>query len=102
MAVARQNQMVAIVDLELCLRVEIRPAAAAGLLRRLMDVDLEAGIDETHGGRQAGNAGTNDMSGLLHQMIAYRSRIAILEALPRRTGSRGKAKPRATSNSRMA
>jgi hypothetical protein len=62
--------MIAVVDGEIRSRVEIGAAAAAGLLRRLVDMHEAAGIGEPHGSREAGNTGTNDMSVFLHQMIA--------------------------------
>ncbi|MET3364226.1 hypothetical protein ABIF60_005621 [Bradyrhizobium japonicum] len=70
MAVARQQQMIAVVDGEIGGAVEIGTATAAGLLRRLVHSDLEAGIGDPHGGGEAGNSGTDDMSCLLHQMKA--------------------------------
>ncbi|MGY4336233.1 hypothetical protein ACVWW3_001139 [Bradyrhizobium sp. LM2.9] len=70
MAVARQQQMIAIVDGEIGGAVEIRTAAAAGVVRRLVHGDLEAGIGEPHGSGKAGNSGADDMSCFLHQMRA--------------------------------
>ena len=70
MAVAGQQQMVAVVDGEIGGGVEIRPAAAAGLLRGLVDVHPVTGVGQPHGRREAGHAGADDMSVFLHQMIA--------------------------------
>ena len=70
MAVARQQQMVAVVDGEIGRGVEIGAAAAAGLLRRLVDMHVVIGVREPNGRREAGNAGADDVNGLLHQMIA--------------------------------
>ena len=50
MAVAGQQQMVAVVDGEVGGRVEIGPAAAAGLLRGLMDMHPVIGVGQPHGG----------------------------------------------------
>ena len=62
--------MVAVVDGEIGRGVEIGTAAAAGLLRGLVDVHPIIGIRQPHGRRKAGNAGTDDMDGFLHQMNA--------------------------------
>ena len=70
MAVAGQQQMVAVVDGEIGGRVEIGPAAATGLLRSLVDMHPVIGVGEPYGRREAGNAGADDMSVFLHQMIA--------------------------------
>ena len=70
MAIAGQQQMVAVVDGEVGCGVEIGPAAAAGLLRRLVDVHLIIRISQPYGRREAGHAGADDMSVFLHQMIA--------------------------------
>ena len=70
MAVAGQQQMVAVVDGEIGGRVEIGPATAAGLLRGLVDMHPVIGVGQPHGRREAGNAGADDMSVFLHQMIA--------------------------------
>ena len=69
-AVARQQQMVAVVDGEIGRSVEIGTAAAAGLLRRLVDMHLQAGIAQPHGRGKAGNPGADDVDGLGHQMKA--------------------------------
>ena len=70
MTVAGQQQMIAVVDREIGRGVEIGTAAAAGLLRRLVDVHLVTGIRQPHGRGKAGNAGADDVDGFLHQMIA--------------------------------
>ena len=70
MAVAGQQQMVAVVDGEIGGRVEIGAATAAGLLRGLVDMHPVIGVGQPNGRREAGNAGADDVSGFLHQMIA--------------------------------
>ena len=69
-AVARQQQMVAVIDREIGRGIEIGAAAAAGLLRRLVDMHAVIGIGEPDGRREAGNAGADNMYGFLHQMNA--------------------------------
>ncbi len=68
--IARQQQMVAIIDGQVGGRVEIGAAAAAGLLGRLVELHGEAGIGQPHGGREAGNSGADDMDDGRHQMNA--------------------------------
>ena len=68
--IARQQQMIAVVDGEVGRRVEIGPAAAAGLLRGLVDMHLEIRIRQPDGGRKARNSSADDVDGLLHQMKA--------------------------------
>ena len=50
--------------------IEIGTAAAADLLRGLVDLHAVSGVGEPHGGRKAGDTGANDMNCLLHQMKA--------------------------------
>src|SRR3954454_23060311 len=100
--IARQQQMIAVVDGEIGGGVEIGTTAAPGILRRLVDLHVEAGIAEPHGCGKAGDSGADDVNGFGHQMIAYRNRMASLVSLVTRTGSRGTAKPRASSKSRIA
>ena len=69
MAVAGQQQMIAIVDSEVGGGVEIRPATAAGGLRGLVDVHAVIGIRQPNGCGETGNAGTDDVGGFPHQMI---------------------------------
>ena len=68
--IARQQQMIAVVDGEIGRGVEIGAAAAAGLLRRLVDVHLAAGIAQPHGRGKAGNSGADDVDGFWHQIRA--------------------------------
>ena len=70
MAVAGEQQMIAVVDGEVGGGVEIGPAAAAGLLRGLVDMHLVTGVGEPHGCRQARNSSADDVDCLLHQMKA--------------------------------
>ncbi len=53
MAVARKQQMVAVIDGEIGLRVEIGSAAPAGLLRGLVHMHLVVRVRQTDGGREA-------------------------------------------------
>ena len=69
-AVARQQQMIAVVDGEVGRGVEIGAAAAAGLLRRLVDMHLVIRVGQPDGGGEAGNSGADDVDGFLHQMNA--------------------------------
>lgn len=100
--IARQQQMIAVVDGQIGCAVEIRAAAAADLLRRLVHMHDVTSICQTHASRQPGDTGTEDMNRSRHQITAYRARIINFAAVLRRTGSRGSANPRATSRSRMA
>ena len=69
-AVARQQKVVAIVDGQVGRRIEIRTAAAACLLRGLVDMHAPIRVRQSHGCRKAGNSGANDMNAVLHQMKA--------------------------------
>jgi hypothetical protein len=62
--------MIAVVDGEVGRRIEIGPAAAAGLLRGLVEIHLEAGIGQPNGCREARDSSANDVDGVLHQMMA--------------------------------
>jgi predicted transcriptional regulator len=68
--VAREQQMIAVVDGEIGRRIEIGAATAARLLRRLVDLNLVTCIRKPHGGGKAGDSGANDVNGFLHQMKA--------------------------------
>src|SRR5262249_38225798 len=70
MPVAGQQQMIAVIDGEVCRGVEIGAAEAARLLGRLVDMHLKTGTLEPHGRRKAGNSSTDDMNCFGHQMIA--------------------------------
>ncbi len=69
-AVARKQEMVAVIDSQVGRRVEIRPAAAAGLLRGLVDMHPEIRIGQPNGCREARNSSADDVDRLLHQMKA--------------------------------
>ena len=69
-AVAREQELVAVIDSQVGRRVEIRPAAAAGLLRSLVDMHLEIRIRQPNGRREARNSSADDVDRLLHQMNA--------------------------------
>jgi hypothetical protein len=68
--VARQQEMVAVVDGEVGRRIEIGPATAAGLLRGLVDMHLEIRIGQPNGGREARNSSADDVNGVWHQINA--------------------------------
>ncbi len=83
-------------------RVEIGAAAAAGLLRRLVDMHLVAGIGQPHGGGEAGDAGADDVNCFFASDDRVAEQDGDASSLSTRTGSRGAAKPRAISRSRIA
>ena len=87
--VARQHEVIAVVDDEVGRSIVERAAAPAGLRRRLVQVDAEAGIRQPDRRGKAGHAGADDMDVGFHQMNAYRRRMDSLASLPRRTGARG-------------
>ncbi len=70
MAVAGQQQMIAVVDHQIGGGVEIGSTTTAGGLRRLVDAHPVISVGQPDGRGEAGNAGTDDVSGFLHQMIA--------------------------------
>lgn len=70
MAVARQQQVIAIVDGEVGRGIEIGPAAAAGLLRSLVHAHLEARVGKPHRGREARNPSADNVNVLLHHRKA--------------------------------
>ena len=70
MAVAGEQEMIAVIDGEIGRGIEIGPAAAAGLLRGLVDMHLVAGVGEPHRGRQARDSSADDVNGFWHQMKA--------------------------------
>ena len=59
--VARQQEMIAIVDREVGRRVEIGAAAATRLLRRFVDMHLEVRIGQPDRCRQARDSGADDV-----------------------------------------
>ena len=60
--VGRQQQMIAVVDVETESRLEIRAAAAAGVARELMHDDGPAAAEAGHRGREPGETGAHDMN----------------------------------------
>ena len=62
--------MVAVVDGEVGRTVVIRAAPAADLLGCLMHPHDEAGIGQSHAGRQAGDAGPENVNRPRHQITA--------------------------------
>ncbi len=104
-AIARQQQMIAVVDRHAERSVVIGAAAAAGEGRRLVHDDPLAAPRELDRGRQAGETGTDNV----HRARHLKNRIkrncgATMKrnfAFGRRTRGRGGAKPRAISPLRM-
>jgi hypothetical protein len=62
--------MIAVINGQVGGRIEIRPAATAGLLRGLVDMHFEIRISQPNGCRKARNASADDVDGSLHQMNA--------------------------------
>jgi hypothetical protein len=69
-AVAREQQVIAVVDGQVGGGVEIGPAAAAGLLRGLVDMHRKIRVRQPNGGREARNSSADDVNGVWHQMKA--------------------------------
>ena len=85
--------MVAVIDDDTERRIEIGPATATGERRGLVHNDVTPGIEEAHGGAQAGDARANDMDHAAGHRMPYRRRAPSKRrrlALARR---RGGAKP---------
>ena len=70
MTVAREQQMIAVIDGEIGRRIEIGPAAPARLLRGLVQMHLVICICQANGGREARNSSADNVNCLLHQMKA--------------------------------
>ena len=68
--IAREQQVIAVVDHHVELRIVIRAAAPARLARRLVHDHALAGGREPDRGGKAGEPGTDDMDRARHQMIA--------------------------------
>jgi hypothetical protein len=62
--------MVSVVDGEVGRGIEIGTAAAARLLRGLMDVHFEIRIRQPNGCREARNSSADNVNGVLHHMKA--------------------------------
>ncbi len=60
--------MVAVVDREIGCGIEKGAAAATGLLRRFVDMHLQAGIGQLHGRGKAGNPGANNVNVSWHHI----------------------------------
>ena len=105
--IARQQQVIAIVDHHAERRIEIGAAAPARLPRRLIDDDVPLAAGELHGGGEAGEAGADDMDGglLRHARSSERDRGGARRAESRHFDAlmrvRGGAKPRAVSCARI-
>ncbi len=68
--IARQQQVVAVVDLHVERRIVIGPAASAGLAGSLVDDDRLPGFAQPNGRRQPGETGADDMDCARHQTTA--------------------------------
>ena len=69
--IARQQQMIAVVDHHVERGIVIGAAAAAGLMGRLMHDDAVAALREPHGSGEAGEPGADDVDdGERHQITA--------------------------------
>ena len=102
LAIAREEQMVAVVDGHAEGGIDVGAAAPAGMLGRFMEHEIGARRVEPYRGGKPGEAGADDMNAAArHQKMPWRSRIQISMGRPTRTRSRGALKPRATSPSRM-
>src|SRR5438270_325911 len=60
--IARQHEVIAIVDHEPDSGIEVRAAAPAGLARLLVHDDVMAPLGEAHRRRQAGNTGADHVN----------------------------------------
>ena len=99
--IARQHQMVAVVDGHAEDGVVIGAAASAGERRRFVHDDGFAAQRELDRGGKAGETGADDVDGPRHQMNAYRKMIQSSRARDTLTRSRGALHPRATMPSRI-
>jgi S-adenosylmethionine synthetase len=68
--VARQQQVVAVVDRHADGEVVIGAAAPAGLAGRLINVDAYAALDQLHGSGKAGKPSADDMDRARHHTMA--------------------------------
>ena len=97
--------MVAVVDGQAELGVEIGAAAAAGLGGRLAQLDLDPGGGQTHGGGEAGQPGADDIGPTrpirTHPIRPRDKTIQSRAALPILARSRGGAQPAASILVRM-
>ena len=98
--IARQQEVIAVVDCHADRRVVIGTAAAAGKSGRLVHEDVPALRREPHRRGQAGETGADDMNRSAHH-TRLRNTMKMSLARGRRTRARGGPKPRATSVSRM-
>ena len=81
--------------------IEIRAAAAARVLGRLVHRDPGAGCAQTDRGGKSRETCADDVDVPRHQTIAYRNAIQMRRARPRRMRGRGADQPCATMPSRM-
>ncbi len=98
--IARQQEVIAVVDRHANRRVVIGAAAAAGERGRLVNDNLPAARREPYRRGQAGETGPDDVNCSAHQ-TRLRNTMKMSFARGRRARSRGGAKPRATSVVRM-
>ena len=94
--------MIAVVDGQTESRLEVGAAAPPRLPSGLVDHNAVAGRRQTHGCRQAGQAGADDMNGsVCAQKKPYRKMGQRICERVGRTEVRGAAQPRSTSLSRI-
>ncbi len=100
--VARQHQVIAVVDDKVSVRVVIRARTSASLLHRLVHDDALAAPAQADRGGKAGEPGADDMNRARHQKIAWRRMVRMRRGLETFTGSRGAFQPRLISLRRIA
>ncbi len=100
-AIARQHQVVAVVDHHAELGVQIGAAAAAGLGRALEHLHPLAASGEGHGGREAREPRADHIDGSAQPSSPWRSRIQSSSAFPSFTLRRGGAQPMDSVRSRI-
>ena len=99
--IARQQQMIAVVDGDAKRRVEIGSATSAGERRSLMHDDLAPRFDKAHRGAQARDSGADDMDGASAHRIPYRRSAPMRRSRLALARRRGGAKPSFTIRSRI-
>ncbi len=99
--VAGEEQVVAVVDIEIDDGIVVGAAAAAGEFRRLVNGDGAARLRKLDGGGETGKAGADDVDDARHQAIPWRRTAPSTWSLLVLTRARGAAKPRARRSARI-
>ena len=94
--IAREQQVIAVVDHHVEHRVMIGPAAATGAAGGFVHHDPCPAIGKPHRGGEPGKSRTDDVNCAQHQMKAWRMMIHNNRERGRRMGRRGDDQPRAT------